>query len=111
MSSIIPIIIIFVVFRLIISSIFSASGGSGFSIRRQTVNAMIVKKRMNCARHHHGAEIVPDHAPTTYHITFQIDKGPRVELQVKESQYDLMFDGERGKLTYKGKRLIRFIAD
>jgi hypothetical protein len=34
-----------------------------------------------------------------------------VELQVKESQYDLMFDGERGKLTYKGKRLIRFIAD
>lgn len=78
--------------------------------KRQTVDAMIVAKRLNCARHHHGAEIISDHEPTTYHITFQIDKGPRVELQVKESQYDLMFDGERGKLTYKGKRFIRFIA-
>lgn len=90
----------------IISKVASRIGG-----KRQTVNAMIVKKRMNCSRHHHGAEIIDNHAPTTYHITFQIDKGPRVELQVKESQYDLMFDGERGKLTYRGKRLIRFHAD
>ena len=108
MSSIIPFIIIFIVFRII-----AASGGSsgGVSIgRKRTVDAMIVAKRMNCSRHHHGAEIIDDHDPTTYHITFQIDRGPRVELQVKESQYDLLFDGERGKLTYKGKRLIRFNA-
>ena len=108
MSSIIPFIIIFIVFRIIAAS---AGSSGGVSIgRKRTVDAMIVAKRMNCSRHHHGAEIIDDHDPTTYHITFQIDRGPRVELQVKESQYDLLFDGERGKLTYKGKRLIRFNA-
>ncbi len=108
MSSIIPFIIIFIVFRIIAASAGS-SGGVSMG-RKRTVDAMIVAKRMNCSRHHHGAEIIDDHDPTTYHITFQIDRGPRVELQVKESQYDLLFDGERGKLTYKGKRLIRFNA-
>lgn len=110
MGSIVPIIVFFVIIRLIVSAVSSSNGGSGFAGRRQTVDALIVAKRMNCSRHHHGAEIIPDHVPTTYHITFQIDKGPRIELQVKESQYDLMFDGERGKLTYKGKRFIRFIV-
>jgi hypothetical protein len=37
-----------------------------------------------------------------------LEKTQRIELQVKESQYDLLFDGERGKLTYRGKRFIRF---
>lgn len=110
MGSFIPIIFLIIIFRLIAGSLRSSSGSTGYVGRRQTVDALIVAKRMNCSQHHHGAEIIPDHVPTTYYITFQIDKGPRVELQVKESQYDLMFDGERGKLTYKGKRLIRFNA-
>jgi hypothetical protein len=108
MSSIIPFIIIFIVLRIIATSVGS-SGGMSMGPKR-TVQAMIVAKRMNCSQHHHGAEIIDDHDPTTYHVTFQIDKGPRIELQVKESQYDLLYDGDRGKLTYKGKRFIRFNA-
>jgi hypothetical protein len=108
MSSIIPFIIIFIVLRIIATSVGSC-GGMSMGPKR-TVQAMIVAKRMNCSRHHHGAEIIDDHDPTTYHVTFQIDKGPRIELQVKESQYDLLYDGDRGKLTYKGKRFIRFNA-
>ena len=108
MGSILPIIIMFVIIRAIVGTMTGSSGGT-FG-RRQTVDAMIVKKRLNCSRHHHGAEIIENHDRTTYHVTFQIDRGPRVELQVKESQYDLLFDGERGKLTFKGKRFIRFNA-
>ena len=84
---------------------------SGGVARRRTVDAMIVKKRLSCTSHHHGAEVFTDHERTNYFVTFQLEKNNRIELQVKEGQYDLLFDGERGKLTFRGKRFIRFRAN
>jgi hypothetical protein len=101
MSGFLPIIF----FILIYYIIRSASGGLG---RKHTVEGMLISKRLDCNRHHHGAEITTNHSPTRYYITFQPDKGKRMELIVTETQYDLLFEGERGKLTYRGNRFIRF---
>ena len=101
-SIIIPAVFYYVIFTLI----RTALGGS--ANRKRTVDAMIVRKRQSCTQHHHGAEIFTDHEKMNYFITFQFDKNTRVELQVKEYHYDLLFDGERGRLTYRGKKFIRF---
>ena len=101
-SLIIPLIFYYAIFRFI-----KAALGGSIAPRRK-VEAMIVKKRLSCQQHHHGAEVFTNHERTNYFVTFQLDKNNRIELQVKESQYDLLFDGERGKLTYKGKRFVRF---
>jgi hypothetical protein len=106
MESIISLILPLVFYYAIFRFIKSALGGS--VARRRTVDAMIVKKRLSCDQHHHGVEVYTNHERTNYFITFQLEKTQRIELQVKESQYDLLFDGERGKLTYRGKRFIRF---
>lgn len=106
MESIISLILPLVFYYAIFRFIKTALGGP--ANRRRTVDAMIVKKRLSCERHHHGAEIFTNHERTDYFVTFQLDKNNRVELKVKESQYDLLFDGERGKLTFQGKRYIRF---
>jgi hypothetical protein len=106
MAEIISLIFPFIFYYAIYRFIKGAIGG-GFTPKR-TVDAMIVKKRLSCDRHHHGVEVFTNHEQTNYFITFQLDRNNRIELQVKESQYDLLFDGERGKLTYRGKRLIRF---
>ena len=109
MESIISLIFPVVFYLAIFGFIKTVLGGS--MARRRTVDAMIVKKRLSCERHHHGAEIFTNHERTNYFVTFQIEKNHRIELQVKESQYDLLFDGERGKLTFRGKRFIRFRAN
>lgn len=109
MSSIISLILPFVFYYAIYRLIKGAIGG-GFAPRR-TVEAMIVKKRLSCDLHHHGAEVFTNHERTNYFVTFQIQNNQRIELQVKESQYDLLFDGERGRLTFQGKRYIRFRAN
>lgn len=106
MANIISLILPFIFYYAIYRFIKIAIGG-GIAPRR-TVDAMIVKKRLSCEQHHHGVEVFTNHERTNYFITFQLERNNRIELQVKESQYDLLFDGERGKLTYRGKRFIRF---
>lgn len=101
-SMILPLVFYYAIFRFIKNAL------SGGVARRRTVEALIVKKRMSCDRHHHGVEVYKNHERTNYFVTFQLEKTDRIELQVKESQYDLLFDGERGMLTYRGKRFIRF---
>ncbi len=106
MNSIFSLILPFIFYYAVYRFIKGAIGGS--IAPRRTVEAMIVKKRLSCVQHHHGAEVFTNHERTNYFVTFQLDKNNRIELQVKESQYDLLFDGERGKLTFQGKRFIRF---
>lgn len=101
-SLIFPLVFCYAIFSFIKAAL------SGSLAPRRTVEAMIVKKRLSCDRHHHGVEVFNNHERTSYFVTFQLERNYRIELQVKETQYDLLFDGERGKLTYQGKRFIRF---
>lgn len=45
---------------------------------------------------------------TTYYVTFQVDSGDRMELSVSGSEYGMLVDGDRGKLSFQGTRYLSF---
>ncbi len=77
---------------------------------RLTVPAAIVAKRTNVSRHRHGgANGHPHyHTSTTYYVTFQVESGDRVELQVGGREYGVLVEGDNGKLTFQGTRYLGF---
>jgi hypothetical protein len=45
---------------------------------------------------------------TTYYVTFQVESGDRMELQLAGNEYGLLVEGDRGKLTFQGTRYLGF---
>lgn len=73
---------------------------------RLTVEAAVVAKRQNISHHHSG-----DHMSTTssrYYVTFQVESGDRMELQMTGSEYGMLAEGDRGRLTFQGTRYVSF---
>ncbi len=82
---------------------------------RQTVSARIVTKRMKVSGHGHtmmtSNTAMNTMGPTTYtryFVTFELEKGGRLELGVKDSEYGMLAEGDQGLLTYQGTRYIGF---
>ena len=73
---------------------------------RLTVPVTVVAKRTNVSHHHHheGAST----RSTTYYVTFQVESGDRMELQLAGHQFGLIVEGDRGKLTFQGTRFLNF---
>ena len=70
---------------------------------RLTVEATVVGRR----GHRSGGG--PDHSVhTSYYITFQVESGDRMELQIPAHEYGYIVEGDRGKLTFQGTRFISF---
>ena len=83
---------------------------------RLTVPATVVAKRMNVSRHHTanagdmtGAHGYTSTSATTYYVTFQVDSGDRMELQVAGTEYGLLIEGDRGEVTFQGSRYLGFV--
>ena len=78
---------------------------------RLTVPATIVAKRTNVTRHHHNGAggHHHHHTSTTYYVTFQVDSGDRMELQVAGTEYGLLIEGDRGEVTFQGTRYLGFV--
>ena len=77
---------------------------------RLTVPATIVAKRTNVFRHRHGGANGHHHhhTSTTYYVTFQVESGDRMELHMTGSEYGLLIEGDKGKLTFQGTRYLGF---
>ena len=77
---------------------------------RLTVPATVVAKRTNVTRHHHGGANGHHHhhTSTTYYVTFQVESGDRMELNVDGTEYGLLVEGDNGKLTFQGTRYLGF---
>ncbi|MBE6955179.1 MAG: DUF2500 domain-containing protein [Ruminococcaceae bacterium] len=77
---------------------------------RLTVPATVVAKRTNVSRHRHGGvnEHHHHHTSTTYHVTFQVESGDRMELAMAGHEYGLLIEGDRGNLTFQGTRYLGF---
>lgn len=77
---------------------------------RLTVEAMVVGKRENVTHHHHnhGTNVAHTTYDTTYYATFQVESGDRLELQVNGSEYGMLVEGDRGRLTFQGTRYLGF---
>ena len=68
---------------------------------RLTVEAKVVSKR-NAISHHDNM------SSTRYFVTFQVDSGDRMELQVTGSEYGMLAEGDVGKLSFQGTRYLSF---
>ena len=78
---------------------------------RLTVFATVVAKRTNVSHHHNhmGDNSAIHHSTsTTYYVTFQVDSGDRMELQVSGQEYGLIVEGDRGMLSFQGTRFLNF---
>ncbi|NGM83291.1 DUF2500 domain-containing protein [Paenibacillus sp. 7124] len=47
-------------------------------------------------------------ASTNYYVTYELQNGARIELEVPDQSYGLMVEGDRGELTYQGTRFKGF---
>ena len=63
-----------------------------------TVPATIVDMRRKT--HHHHSH--------SYHVTFEVENGERMELRVKRYEYSELTIGDRGMLTHQGTRYKGF---
>ena len=76
-----------------------------------TVEAEVVAKRMDVhTRHHAGNDRHMGHTSsrTYYYATFQVESGDRMEFQIPDTEYGLLVEGDRGKLTFQGTRYQGF---
>ena len=75
-----------------------------------TVPAIIVAKRTNVSRHRHGGTngLHHHHTSTTYHVTFQVDSGDRMEFRISGHEYGLLVEGDRGNVSFQGTRYLGF---
>lgn len=72
---------------------------------RLSVEAKIVDKRM--ATHHHNSN-GHHHHTHSYHITFEVQSGDRMELRVPRDEFGLLVEGDRGMLSFQGTRYLGF---
>ena len=77
---------------------------------RLTVPATVVDKRTNVTHlHYNGAGWHHHHhTSTTYYVTFQVDSGDRMELQVNGTECGMLIEGDRGELSFQGTRYLGF---
>ena len=82
---------------------------------RLTVSAAVVAQRMNVSRHHTanagdmaGAHGYTATSATTYYVTFQVESGDRMELQLSGTEYGQLAEGDTGKLSFQGTRYLGF---
>ena len=75
---------------------------------RLTVPVTVVTKRTNVSHHRHSGEHYHTSASTSYYVTFQVESGDRMELQLAGSQFGLIVEGDRGLLTFQGTRFLNF---
>ena len=70
---------------------------------RLTVEATVVGRR------DHRSRSGQNHMThTTYYITFQVESGDRMELQIPAQEFGYIVEGDRGKLTFQGTRFLSF---
>ena len=48
------------------------------------------------------------HSFTTYYVTFQVESGDRMELQLSGTEFGMLVEGDSGKLTFQGTRYLSF---
>lgn len=65
---------------------------------RLIVNAKIVGKR----NHVHRS------TSTDYYVTFEVESGDRMELEVSGNEYGMLVEGDEGNLSFQGTRYLGF---
>lgn len=110
MEAVFPLFFI-IIFGLILFNIFKGIKEWSYNNKQPvlSVAAKIVAKRNHTSRststhdgHHHH------HTTTRYYVTFEVESGDRMEMQVSTKEYGLLAEGDSGKLTFQGSRYHNF---
>lgn len=65
-----------------------------------------IRKVKHVDRNDWGHHITYNHL---YYITFQLESGDTIQLMIrKRAEYERLQEGDKGKLTFQGKRYISF---
>ena len=72
---------------------------------RLTVPAKIVDMRRKTHHHHSNGH---HHHSHTYHVTFEVESGDRMELKVSRNEYGMLVVGDSGRVSFQGTRYLGF---
>ena len=75
---------------------------------RLSVDVLVIAKRTEMIRRRNTTTNL-HHTSTLYYVTFQVESGDRFELKLDGSDYGMMVEGDRGKLTFQGTRFLEFV--
>lgn len=107
MFTIVFLLILGIVLATIIKGIMQ--WGKNNASPRLTVSATIVSKRTDVTRRHSSTmDSHHTHFSTRYYVTFQVESGDRMELELEGNQYGLLVEGDRGNLSFQGTRYLGF---
>ena len=73
---------------------------------RLTIPVTVVTKRTAYRRAMRNSHSI--NGRTNYFATFQVESGDRLELELSGSEYGLLVEGDKGKLTFQGRRFLNF---
>ena len=98
------IILFFIAFFLIIGKNI-AQWFENENSPRLTVPAKIVDM---CTQTHHHHSNGHHHHTHTYHVTFEVESGDRMELKVSRNEYGMLVVGDSGRVSFQGTRYLGF---
>lgn len=77
---------------------------------RLTVLARVVSRRQEVTHHARNMNDGVYHTSSTtrYFVTFQVESGDRMELQLDGSDFGMLAEGDEGRLSFQGTRFLEF---
>lgn len=77
---------------------------------RLTVLARVVSRRQEVTHHARNMNDGVYHTSSTtrYFVTFQVESGDRLELQLDGSDFGMIAEGDEGRLSFQGTRFLDF---
>lgn len=108
-------IMFFIVFIIVIGGIiFSIGRGvttwhKNNNSPRLVVNAIVSDKHEDVSYHHHNNNGMHHRTSSTdYYVTFTVEGGERLVLEVNRHEYGYLVVNDEGKLTFQGTRYLGF---
>lgn len=108
-------IMFFIVFIIVIGGIiFSIGRGvttwhKNNNSPRLVVNAIVSDKHEDVSYHHHNNNGMHHRTSSTdYYVTFTVEGGERLVLEVNRHEYGYLVVNDKGKLTFQGTRYLGF---
>ena len=77
---------------------------------RLTVQARVVSRRQEVIHHARNMNDGVYHTSSTtrYFVTFQVESGDRLELQLDGPDFGMLAEGDEGRLSFQGTRFLDF---
>lgn len=77
---------------------------------RLTVLARVVSRRQEVTHHARNMNDGVYHTSSTtrYFVTFQVESGDRMELELDGSDFGMIAEGDEGRLSFQGTRFLDF---